>query len=183
MKKPLHIYLAGPDVFRSEEKIKETSSSLKQVCASYGHLGHFPLDNLLQPADGNFQSQEFSFTIFRANIQLIDEADAVIANLENFRGPNVDDGTAFEIGYAFAKKKVIYGYSPTAGLSYKQLHDRFLQGIGEDYRNSLQKDFPVVEDFEGNTANLMLIGAIAGSGGKVFGSFEECVKDLNERYS
>ena len=48
--------------------------------------------------------------IFQDNLALIDEADAVVANLNPFRGPEPDSGTAFELGYAHARGKQILGY-------------------------------------------------------------------------
>jgi len=46
--------------------------------------------------------------------RMIDECDAVIANIEPFRGPHMDPGTAFEIGYAVAKGKPVYCYTTQA---------------------------------------------------------------------
>ena len=43
----------------------------------------------------------------RANQETIDRADALVAVLD---GPDVDSGTAAEIGYAFARGKPIVGY-------------------------------------------------------------------------
>jgi len=183
MKKHFTIYLAGPDVFRTKKEVKNVTAALKKVSEKYGHTGSFPLDTELVPEDGNFKSQEFSFTIFRNNIRLIEEADVIIANMENFRGPNVDDGTAFEIGYGFARKKIIYGYSPTAKLSYTKLHKVFVEKIKKSYKKELTSVFKTVENFKGNTANLMLVGAIYDSGGKIFTTFEECVKDLTDQHA
>ena len=39
------IYLAGPDVFRAQEKVKEVSKALKEVSTKYKQKSHFPLDN------------------------------------------------------------------------------------------------------------------------------------------
>ena len=48
--------------------------------------------------------------IYRANIGLIAEADALLANLNPFRGSEPDSGTVFEIGYAIALGKRVVGY-------------------------------------------------------------------------
>ena len=183
MKKQFKIYLAGPDVFRTKEQVKEVTAFLKETCKKYGYTGNFPLDTELVPEDGNYGSQQFSFLIFRNNIRLIEESDVVIANLENFRGPNTDDGTAFELGYGFALKKILYGYSPTAQKSYTRHYKTFSENVSPSYKTEMEKAFPEVENFEGNTANLMLVGAIHDAGGKIFNTFEECVKDLAERFA
>jgi len=44
--------------------------------------------------------------IFRANLQALSEADVMVAMLD---GPQVDDGTAWEIGYFFMQGKKILG--------------------------------------------------------------------------
>lgn len=48
--------------------------------------------------------------IFRANIEMISEADAVIANLDPFRGCEPDSGICFEIGCAIALGKQVIVY-------------------------------------------------------------------------
>ena len=44
--------------------------------------------------------------IFKANLQALSEADIMVAMLD---GPQVDDGTAWEIGYFFMQGKKILG--------------------------------------------------------------------------
>src|SRR5271155_1553755 len=53
--------------------------------------------------------------IYSANRHMIASADAVIANLTPFRGPSADPGTVFELGYAAALGRPIFGYSNMAG--------------------------------------------------------------------
>jgi nucleoside 2-deoxyribosyltransferase len=48
----------------------------------------------------------FSAQIFQANLQALSEADVMVALLE---GSQVDDGTAWEIGYFFMQGKKILG--------------------------------------------------------------------------
>lgn len=73
---------------------------MKRMCAEYGFIGLFPLDNEAESV------QE----IFTGNTGLIDQCDIVMARLDPFRGAEPDSGTAFEVGYAHAKGKKIYGY-------------------------------------------------------------------------
>ena len=44
--------------------------------------------------------------IFETNIAALNEADIMVALLD---GPQVDDGTAWEVGYFFSQKKKILG--------------------------------------------------------------------------
>lgn len=92
------VYLAGWDVFRP--KAKEVGEKLKNLCAEYGFEGLYPLDNECSNAK----------EIYEGNIALIKRADAVIANVNAFRGFEPDSGTAFEIGYAAALGKKVIAY-------------------------------------------------------------------------
>jgi len=177
-----NIYLAGPDVFRAEEKVKEVSKALKDVAAKYKQYGHFPLDNALAPKGGDYKSQEFSYDIFSANVKLMDEADVIIANIQPYRGPNMDDGTAFEIGYGYAKKKLIYGYSTSADIKYPEIVDRFMKTLKPDATAVHTEEFPQIEDLGKNPVNLMIRESIYETGGKIFKTFEECVIDLTKNY-
>ena len=97
--------------------------------------GLYPLDNEASDAK----------TIFFGNCARIDEADFVIANLTPFRGAEPDSGTAFEVGYACAKGKTVYGYLPDTRPLREKLGERDENGFA-------------VEDF-GLPLNLMLCGA------------------------
>lgn len=92
------IYLAGFDVFAPDAV--QRGAKMKLLCAEKGFAGLYPFDNEADHAAG----------IFAGNCGLIDQADIVIANLNAFRGNEPDSGTCFEVGYAFAKGKTVYGY-------------------------------------------------------------------------
>ena len=146
----LKIYIAGFDVF--SEKAFEISKENKEICNRYGFIGLSPIDNVCDKVED----------IFIGNIGLIDEADVVVANLNNFRGLTIDDGTAFEIGYAYAKEKIIYGYMDDT----RSMRDKI--GIKD-------KEGFNVEDFN-RPINLM----ISESTHIVEGSFEDCIKSLKK---
>lgn len=144
------VYIAGPDVFYPDAI--ERGDYYKMICYHYGLDGLYPFDN---EADN-------AADIFFGNIGLIEEADFIVANANFFRGQCMDDGTAWEIGYAFARGKFVYCYTDNiADLRTK---------IGEtdDWGNN-------VEDF-GQPINLM----IAQSGIIVEGGFEDCIKVIAE---
>jgi nucleoside 2-deoxyribosyltransferase len=69
--------------------------------------------------------------IHYANVELTDESDAICASMIRFRGPSMDVGTAFEIGYMAAQESLrlltmmpfyaMYGSFETPGV-YKAEH-------------------------------------------------------------
>ncbi len=94
----MKIYLAGPDVFRPDA-LAWAERARAQLAAA-GHQALVPLDNEETTAAG----------IFRANVELIAQADVLLANLNPFRGCEPDSGTCFEVGYALALGKRVVGY-------------------------------------------------------------------------
>lgn len=124
------IYLAGFDVFAPDAK--QRGAKMKMQCAGQGFIGLYPFDNEADNADD----------IFTGNCGLIDQADIVIANLNPFRGAEPDSGTCFEVGYAFAKGKAVYGYLSDARTMREKLGAQDADGFS-------------VEDF-GLPVNLML---------------------------
>lgn len=140
------IYLAGFDVFRKDALAH--GEQLKALCAAHGFEGLYPLD---KAAPAGLSAPDTARWIYDANIALIRHADLVMANLDDFRGPGEpDSGTAFEVGFAVALQKPVWGYSADAGT----LRDRVAVGTDAD-GNALDARGFVVEDF-GLAKNLML---------------------------
>ena len=175
----MKIYLAGPDVFR--KNAVEHLDILKSLCNKYGFIGLAPLDNVIKVSSKDLNTPVHSNLIFKSNVSLIKECDVVIANLIPFRGACIDDGTAWEIGMAFALGKTIYGYT-----SYK---DCSLQGVTEEMWDMYNfygdnsfcvcADYTEVENF-GNCVNLMISDSILDSGGSIELTFEECLISLKK---
>lgn len=94
----MKIYLAGPDVFRPDALA--WAEEARRRCAAAGHCAQIPLDGVETTAAG----------IYYANIELIRAADAVLANLNPFRGCEPDSGTCVEVGFALALGKPVIGY-------------------------------------------------------------------------
>ena len=93
------IYFAGPDVFRND--YAEIKSEIRSLCIAYGLTPLLPGDLILKAPED----------IFRHNLTLIEQANAVIANLNPFRGQiEPDSGTVFECAYAYAKGKIVISY-------------------------------------------------------------------------
>jgi nucleoside 2-deoxyribosyltransferase len=123
---PKRIYLAGPDVFRPDAAAH--GRRLVALCAEFGFTGVFPLEEAL-PVE--LAPHEAARRIYQANVAHIESCDAVLANLDFFRGPEPDSGTCFEIGYAVARGKPVVGYVPQTGSFAQRIRQRFPQATGE----------------------------------------------------
>src|SRR6201990_3090289 len=97
-------YLAGPDVFLPDAV--DIGRRKVDFCARHRLTGLYPLDNSIDLAAAGVSLQ-----IFRGNEAMMNEADAVIANLTPFRGPGADAGTVYELGYMAGRGKLCLGYS------------------------------------------------------------------------
>ena len=158
-----NVYLAGPDVFL--DNAIEHGEKLKSLCSKHGLIGHFPLDNKLDLSSNGKHSNASS--IYNSNTKLIDMCDALIANIEPFRGVSADPGTAFEIGYAVAKNKLVSLY--TSNLNF------YKHRVGtSNYKNDKWN----IEDFD-MVDNLMLL---APTNNVVYESFEKAVIELAKRF-
>lgn len=94
----MRIYIAGHDIFRADAAI--WAESVRDLLARHGYQALIPLDGDEVTASG----------IYQANIRMIHCADAVLANLNPFRGTEPDSGTCFEVGYAIALGLPVIGY-------------------------------------------------------------------------
>ena len=164
----MKIYLAGPEVFFLAPQ--KEGQRLKDICADHGFEGVFPLDGEIG-LEG-LAAWEIAEAIFDANIQKIDECSAVIANMTPFRGPGMDGGTAFEIGYAYREGKLIVGWSSDD----RDYIDRVREYFGGKLEQSDRWRDPQgleVEDF-GQPDNLMMSSAVID----VVSDFETALKLL-----
>jgi len=144
------VYLAGPDVFFPAAK--ELALTYKAILAEYGLDGQFPLDNQIQAAT----LEETARAIFEANYRLIDSCDAVLANMVPFRGPSMDVGTAWEIGYAYAQGKPVVGYTEDLSSYRAKVHRSGFSQNETDPADHLGHE---IEHFEG-IDNLMLTQSV-----------------------
>ncbi|WP_295004726.1 nucleoside 2-deoxyribosyltransferase [uncultured Dechloromonas sp.] len=138
----MKLYLAGPDVFRPDAL--RWADAARALCRQAGHAALIPLDGMETTAAG----------IFHANIELIRQADALLANLNPFRGCEPDSGTCVEVGYALALGKPVVGYVDTLESTVERVRRR--QGaVGLLDGRPVDGDGMHVEDF-GLPLNLML---------------------------
>lgn len=96
MTKP-KVYVAGPLFDEGERWFIE---KVDQLISDLG------FETFLPHRDNPPKNKENVKQIFQNDRQAIDDCDLVVANLN---GITTDDGTAWEIGYAFAKGKYLVG--------------------------------------------------------------------------
>ena len=157
----MKLYLAGPEVFLPDAmnigKVK------RELCRRHGFIGLFPLDNENNTAEG----ENLPKSIFDGNIAMLDDADAILANLTPYRGVSADAGTIFEVGYGYARGKKVFGYSNSRTPFIERVR-RFVGGEikkGPDGRLYAADDL-AVEDFD-RFDNLMIAEALLASGANV----------------
>ena len=154
----IRIYLAGPEVFLPDAA--EIGLRKKMLCEEFDFVGLFPLDHDI--ADEADKKDE---EIFRANVELMREAEAGIFNLSPFRGVNADPGTSFELGFFAAQNKPVFAYTNRA----ESYFDRVCEKLGA--HRTPDGDFCdaeglTIENF-GNADNLMLDGALKIQGREI----------------
>lgn len=154
---PLKIYLAGPEVFHAEALA--LGHAKQALCTAFGFQGLYPLDG--EPPIVGLSPQDAGIAIFRSNVAMIREADAVIANLSPFRGPGADAGTVFEVGFALGRGKPVLGY--------RNVTDGYLERVAawngaplgtDEHGRPIDRDGLLVEEF-GFGDNLMIDAALA----------------------
>lgn len=144
------IYLAGPDVFETDAV--ERGETLKELCRGFGFEGLYPLDNSVSLND---TPGKVARAIREANIRLLESADIVMANLNPFRGLEPDSGTVYEVGYAAALKKKVYGYASDRRPMIERVREA--QKLAPDA--ALCRGGKIIEDF-GLSHNLMMIDLV-----------------------
>ena len=103
------VYLAGPTVFERDPGF--LFSTMKKICAKHGLAAVSPLDNQFG-LEGKSPTGDLIREIVRGDIELMHRLDAGVFCLDGFRrGPEMDPGTAFEIGYMSALGKPMAGWT------------------------------------------------------------------------
>jgi nucleoside 2-deoxyribosyltransferase len=180
----MKIYLAGPDVFLPDAI--ELGRRKAELCARYGLVGLYPLDNAV-----DLTTADAPLAIFKGNEAMMDAADAIIVNLTPFRGPGADGGTIYELGYMAGRGKPCFGYSNDPSLYIDRV--RRFTGVTERDGRLIDADGLSVEDFS-LADNLMMIHALERYGGALvtpqqcpghiwhdLTAFEACVRLVAER--
>jgi nucleoside 2-deoxyribosyltransferase len=155
---PLLIYLAGPFGFSEAGRdfmyrvlIPDLKREGFEVLDPWKLTDQGKIDPILQIPYGKARRdawRKLNPEIARNNQMAIDRCDAVFAVLD---GPDVDSGTAAEIGYAFAQHKPVVGYRGDLRLS---------------------------SDNEGSIVNLQVEYFITESGGTIAMNLKDALKAL-----
>ena len=184
------VYLAGPDVFvpepvaAGEAKKARIAELSRRNDWPFELVGIYPLDAPIPDFKSDFDT---GIRIYRANIEFMERADAVAANMVRFRGPSMDVGTAFEMGYMRGLGKPVFAYydaRPFYGRdeSPGTFADRVREHCGvsaEDPR--VDGDGQTIEDFQ-MADNLMMVGALESGAGRIAADFDEVVMQIAELF-
>lgn len=160
------IYLAGLDISLPAPKIQPLIDGYKDICTKYDCEALFPTTTAEQLKIQGIESfdtpLEEAQTIFRANLQRIDSASAIVANLDYCDNFYLND-TIFEIGYAYSRGKQIIGY---VNHEYQMIYHALRTG-GRISEYSV--------GYFGRPSNLMVACAVTPT---IQGCFEDCLDYL-----
>ncbi len=182
------VYLAGPEVFLPDPIAAGVEKKAKIKTLNEKHnwpftlVGLYPMDNEIEDFKHDFRT---GMIIYKANIELMQKANFVTANMVRFRGPSMDVGTAFEMGYMLGLDKPVFAYydsKPFYGTIERP--GLYKDRVAEHY--TVSKDKPdsdtfgqSIEDFQ-MADNLMMIGSLESGSGEIADSFEQAILQIAE---
>ncbi|PJK28546.1 nucleoside 2-deoxyribosyltransferase [Minwuia thermotolerans] len=146
-------YLAGPDVFLPDAR--RALAIKADICRAAGLEPLPPVDG--ESDGGAADPLARARAIARGNEALMDRADLIVADFTPFRGPGMDAGTAFEVGYMRALGKPVFAYTNLPGAYMERVQELGL--IGPE--GTRDRDRLLIEDF-GLAENLMLATVARG---------------------
>lgn len=133
------LFLSGPDRYRTDAK--EWYGMLARRFIDLGYDIVSPVDFtpppvLLQDPD----PYALAVAQFQFNLDMIEIADGVVADLSNFHGLEPNGDTGFECGYAFGKGKKCLALMDDARIMQKRIpgydeHGKFVDMNGYDIEN------------------------------------------------
>lgn len=153
MRRIASIYLAGPDPWFPDAEAHDLRK--RALCQSAGFRALTPLDNKAAETE---HSEVMARELYAETAQRLRQADALIANLTPWRGPNCDPATAFACGFMAGLGKPVFAYLNVADEAEADHRDRVerLLGAAPDEAGVWRDlDGAEVEDF-GLPENLML---------------------------
>ena len=187
--KPVYyVYLAGPEVFLPEPIAAGVAKKARVAGLSraagwpFELAGLYPLDNQVPAFRADFDT---GLRIYRANIDLMKRACAVAANMVRFRGPSMDVGTAFEMGYMRGLGKPVFAYYDAAPFyGREEAPGMYVDRVGthcpvSEHDPRVDADGLTVDDF-GMADNLMMIGALESGAGAIAESFDRAIVQIAE---
>ncbi len=105
MRRIASLYLAGPDPWFPDAEAHDLRR--RALCEAAGFRAVTPLDNAPHETE---PSEVMARELYAETAQRLRQADALIANLTPWRGPNCDPGAAFAAGFASALGKPVFAY-------------------------------------------------------------------------
>lgn len=180
------IYLAGPEVFLPEpvQAGEEKKSRIEQLVEEndwpFDLKGLYPLDNEIADFAPDFDT---GIRIFQANIDLMDQADFIVANMVRFRGPSMDVGTAFEMGYVFGLDKPIFAYYEAEPFyGEPEAPGLYAERVAQHYPlSATDPGFDIhgqsIENFN-MPDNLMMVGALGSGAGAIAADFDAVIEQI-----
>jgi nucleoside 2-deoxyribosyltransferase len=186
----LRIYLAGPDVFLPDALGQ--AERKRALCREYGFEGVSPLDNTSDL--GRLARREAGLAIARANERTMRSCDLAVANATPFRGPSIDPGTAYELGFMRALGKPVFAYANAPGPYLERVEAHFGVPLTREGGGAwMAADGMSVEDFD-MADNPMIVGALEESGAELvirdvsedrrqtdLEAFQACLAQVRER--
>lgn len=170
------VYLAGPMVFEPDPSA--IFDRMKAICASCGLEGVAPLDGQIG-LESLPPGRDLLERIVRADIGLMHQLDAGVFCLDGFRrGPEMDAGTAFEVGYMKALGRPIAGWTRDPRSYPTKVRDYFRDVFNEPLRDTdagliggtsglLRDGDGILVHSEGCVQNAMIHIGIETSGGTI----------------
>lgn len=191
------IYLAGPMVFYPDPDT--IFARMKAICHRLGIEGVSPLDNQIG-LEGLAPDRLLLERIVTADMALMDTLDGGLFCLDGFRrSPEMDAGTAFEVGYMRALRKPIAGWTRDARPYPAKVGDYFkatgltlttaAPGTSGATSGTTRDPDGILVHSEGCLQNAMIDLGIATSGGQVFGhadwevAFTAAADHLSRRFT
>ena len=141
---------------------------MKELCAEYGYEAISPLDPAPGVTDTDSENPYMkAMNLFDRFQQHVRNCDMIVANLNDYRGYEINNDVAFECGMGFELGKKLYGYMDNTDKLINRIPSL---GKDREYRDQTGSN---VEDFD-YPANLMF-----GSSMKIFeGKFEAILEKI-----
>ena len=183
-----YVYLAGPEVFLPEpiaaglEKKARIAAISRAGDWPFELAGLYPLDNEIPDFAPDFDT---GMRIYHANIDLMNRAHAVAANMVRFRGPSMDVGTAFEMGYMRGLGKPVFAYYDAVPFyGREERPGAYIDRVGNHRSMSVHDvrvdaDGHAIDDFQ-MADNLMMVGALESGAGAIAEDFEHAIRQIAE---